>query len=128
MRNRRIGRNELAAIRACSGYVEAQRDYFVSELGVPAQKCVTVYTGADNTVFYTGVTDGLVKRAYQHKNKLAEGFTKKYKITQLVYYELYQYVWDDAKGKLVKYKPDGKGAESKKSSENSDFLAENEEA
>ncbi len=31
----------------------AQRDYFVSELGVPAQKCVTVYTGADNTVFYT---------------------------------------------------------------------------
>jgi len=36
---------------------------------------------------YTGVTDDLERRVYQHKNKLIEGFTKKYKITILVYYE-----------------------------------------
>lgn len=36
---------------------------------------------------YTGVTDDLERRVYQHNNKLIEGFTKKYKITILVYYE-----------------------------------------
>jgi putative endonuclease len=36
---------------------------------------------------YTGVTNDLEQRVYQHKNKLIEGFTKKYNITQLVYFE-----------------------------------------
>ena len=36
---------------------------------------------------YIGVTNDLVKRVYQHKNKLVEGFTKKYNITKLVYFE-----------------------------------------
>ncbi len=37
---------------------------------------------------YTGVTGDLVKRVWQHKNKLVEGFTKKYKIDKIIYYEL----------------------------------------
>ena len=36
---------------------------------------------------YTGVTNNLEQRVYQHKNKTIEGFTKKYNITQLVYFE-----------------------------------------
>jgi len=36
---------------------------------------------------YTGVTNNLVRRVYEHKNKMVEGFTKKYNITSLVYYE-----------------------------------------
>jgi putative endonuclease len=36
---------------------------------------------------YTGVTDDLIKRVFEHKNKLIEGFTKKYNVTNLVYYE-----------------------------------------
>ena len=36
---------------------------------------------------YTGVTNDLEQRVYQHKNKLIEGFTKRYNITQLVYFE-----------------------------------------
>ncbi len=36
---------------------------------------------------YTGVTNNLKRRVYQHKNKLIEGFTKKYNITRLVYYQ-----------------------------------------
>ena len=51
-----------------------------------------VYTGEiyeRNTAIYTGVTNDLKRRVYEHKEKLAEGFTKKYNITELVYYEIF---------------------------------------
>lgn len=47
-------------------------------------------TNKINTVLYVGVTDDLVKRVYQHKNHLASGFTSKYNINKLVYYEIYE--------------------------------------
>ena len=40
-----------------------------------------------NSVIYTGVTSDLVKRVYEHKMKFVEGFTRKYNVTKLVYYE-----------------------------------------
>lgn len=43
-----------------------------------------------NTVLYVGVTDDLIKRIYQHKNHLTSGFTSKYKIEKLVYYEIFE--------------------------------------
>ena len=46
-------------------------------------------TNKNNTVLYTGVTGDLKKRVYQHKNKLTEGFTKKYNINKLVYYQAF---------------------------------------
>jgi putative endonuclease len=43
-----------------------------------------------NTVTYTGVTNDLNKRIFEHKNTLGRGFTDRYNIKKLVYYELYQ--------------------------------------
>ena len=37
---------------------------------------------------YIGITDNLVRRVFEHKNKLIDGFTKKYNLTKLVYFEL----------------------------------------
>ena len=43
-----------------------------------------------NGTLYTGVTSNLVQRVWQHKNKLGEGFTKKYNVDKLVYYEVHE--------------------------------------
>ena len=40
-------------------------------------------------VLYIGVTNDLAKRTYEHKNDFVEGFTKKYRVHNLVYYELF---------------------------------------
>ncbi len=42
-----------------------------------------------NTVIYTGVTSNLIKRICEHKEKIVEGFTKKYNLNKLVYYEVF---------------------------------------
>ncbi|MFP4498098.1 MAG: GIY-YIG nuclease family protein [Vulcanimicrobiota bacterium] len=52
------------------------------------QKCSYVYiiTNKKNTVVYTGVTSDLKKRIYEHKNKMIDGFSKRYNLTKLVYF------------------------------------------
>jgi putative endonuclease len=50
---------------------------------------VYIMTNRHNTTLYTGVTSNLKKRVYEHKSKLVEGFTKRYNITKLVYYEIF---------------------------------------
>ena len=49
---------------------------------------VYIMTNKSRT-FYTGVTNNLERRVYEHKHKLIEGFTKRYNITLLVYYEVF---------------------------------------
>ena len=48
---------------------------------------VYIITNKYNTVFYTGVTNNLIRRVYEHKNKIIDGFTKKYNINKLIYFE-----------------------------------------
>ena len=52
-------------------------------------KSPTVYIMANqrNGTLYVGVTSNLIQRVWQHKNHLADGFTKKYKIVNVVYFE-----------------------------------------
>ncbi|MCI0440693.1 MAG: GIY-YIG nuclease family protein [Chloroflexi bacterium] len=51
------------------------------------QYYVYIMTNRSRTALYTGVTSDLLRRVYQHKNKLVEGFTNRYRITDLVFYE-----------------------------------------
>ena len=48
---------------------------------------VYIITNNYNTVLYVGVTNNLVRRIYEHKNKLIDGFSKKYNLNKLVYFE-----------------------------------------
>lgn len=48
---------------------------------------VYILTNANNNVMYIGVTNNLQRRLYEHKNKLLPGFTKKYNVHKLVYFE-----------------------------------------
>ena len=49
--------------------------------------CVYILANKRNGTLYIGVTGDLIQRVWQHKNKLADGFTKKYGVDKLVYYE-----------------------------------------
>lgn len=48
---------------------------------------VYIMTNKNNAVLYTGVTNDLIKRVYEHKEKIAKGFTSKYNVAKLVYYD-----------------------------------------
>jgi putative endonuclease len=48
---------------------------------------VYLLTNWNNRVIYIGVTNDLNRRIYEHKNKMIEGFSKKYNLTKLVYFE-----------------------------------------
>lgn len=55
---------------------------------------VYLLTNNHNNVLYTGVTSDLIRRIYEHKNKLVKGFTQKYNVDQLVYYEVFPTIMD----------------------------------
>ena len=69
-----------------------------------------IMTNKRNTVLYTGVTNDLKKRIYEHKEKLVEGFTKEYNVTKLVYYE----VFDEIESAIVREKQIKGGSRQKK--------------
>ena len=54
-----------------------------------SERCYYVYvlTNWNHKVMYVGVTNDLKRRIYEHQNKLVEGFTEKYNVNKLVYFE-----------------------------------------
>ena len=71
-----------------SGY-RPRNDDLVGGCGVTGKTgYVYIMTNKNDTVLYTGVTSDLQKRVWQHREKLVEGFTKRYNVFKLVYYEI----------------------------------------
>ncbi len=71
---------------------------------------VYIFANKNNNVFYTGVTGRLIRRAYEHKNGLVEGFSRRYRVKKLLYYETYTDVRDalEREKKLKKWRHDWK--------------------
>ncbi|HSA07045.1 MAG TPA: GIY-YIG nuclease family protein [Candidatus Gastranaerophilales bacterium] len=53
------------------------------------QYYIYMMTNYKETTLYTGVTNSLERRVYEHKNKLLKSFSSKYNLNKLVYYEIY---------------------------------------
>ena len=67
-------------------------------------------TNIRNTVLYVGVTNDLIRRVYEHKAKLVDGFTRRYNIVKLAYYE----VFEDAENAIQREKQIKAGSRQKK--------------
>ncbi|MFC1939191.1 GIY-YIG nuclease family protein, partial [Chloroflexota bacterium] len=74
------------------------------------QYYIYLMTNKINNVIYTGITNDLKRRVYEHKEKLAEGFTKKYNVSKLVYYE----VFEDVENAILREKQIKGGSRQKK--------------
>jgi putative endonuclease len=72
--------------------------------------CVYILTNQRHTVLYTGVTGDLKSRVHQHREKLLPGFTNRYNVSKLVYYE----VASDASGAIAREKQIKAGSRQKK--------------
>jgi putative endonuclease len=57
---------------------------------MPKQPAVYILASKRNGTLYIGVTSDLIKRAWEHKNDQVDGFSKKYGVHDLVYYELHE--------------------------------------
>lgn len=71
---------------------------------------VYIMTNPRDTMVYTGATNNLARRVQEHKEKLVEGFTKKYNLTKLVYYEAF----DDPRAAIAREKQLKGGSRQKK--------------
>ena len=71
---------------------------------------VYILTNKNHTVLYTGVTGNIERRMYEHKNKLIEGFTKRYNADKLVFFESFNNVNDalEAEKKIKGWKREKK--------------------
>ena len=79
-------------------------------MAVGKQYCVYIMTNAHHTVLYTGVTNNLARRVYEHKNGLGSDFVKKYNVHKLVYYE----IGNDINATIVREKQIKGGSRKKK--------------
>lgn len=71
---------------------------------------VYILTNKTNRVLYTGITNNLLRRVFEHKSKLVAGFTQKYNVNKLVYYE----VFDDSYYAITREKQIKAGSRKKK--------------
>jgi len=63
---------------------------YVKEYVMKREPAVYVLTNKPDGTLYTGVTSNLSKRIWQHKNKVMKGFSARYNLTRLIYFELFE--------------------------------------
>ena len=61
------------------------------------QFSVYILANKKNGTLYIGMTNDLERRMFEHKHKIIDGFTKKYNLDKLMYFEQFQYVYDAIK-------------------------------
>jgi putative endonuclease len=93
------GRGNLQAGGIKSGKLNMQKKFFVY-----------ILTNATHTVLYTGVTNDLTRRMHEHREGTNKGFTRRYHVNQLVYYE----VFDDPIAAIQREKQIKAGSKGKK--------------
>ena len=88
----RIHNAMATAMSAMRCYWRRILTIFTKLFNVHFMKTMYVYIIASkrNGTIYSGVTNNLVRRIYEHRNELIEGFSKRYHIHMLVYYEIYE--------------------------------------
>jgi len=64
---------------------------------MPKQPCVYILASRRNGTLYVGVTSDLVKRVWEHKNNVVEGFTRRYGVHMLVWFEFHENMLDAIK-------------------------------
>ena len=79
-------------------------------MAIGKQYCIYIMANANNTVLYTGVTNDLARRVYEHKNGLGSAFVKRYNAHKLVYFE----VGDDVYSAITREKQIKGGSRQKK--------------
>jgi len=72
--------------------------------------CVYIMTNKHNTTLYTGVTNDLKRRVFEHKKHMVKGFTDRYNLEKLVYFE----VTNDIKAAILREKQIKNGSREKK--------------
>jgi putative endonuclease len=88
-----------------------------SAISMEKQYYVYIMTNKNNSVLYTGITNDLMRRVYEHREKLVEGFTKKYNVGKLVYFEIFR----DVESAILREKQIKGGSRAKKLDLISDF-------
>jgi len=53
---------------------------------------VYILTNANHNVLYTGITNDIIRRCHEHKQKTIKGFTQKYNVAKLIYFETFDFV------------------------------------
>jgi putative endonuclease len=74
------------------------------------QYYVYIMTNKNISVLYTGITNNLMRRVYEHREKLVEGFAKKYNVLKLVYFEIFR----DVESAILREKQIKGGSRAKK--------------
>ena len=74
------------------------------------QYYVYIMTNKNSRVLYTGITNDLKRRVYEHREKFVSGFTEKYNVTKLVYYE----ILEDPENAILREKQIKAGSRQKK--------------